>query len=65
MMAFLDELVSEGRASSPASVIERALEREIRREIAARDGAILAGAGADADLDSLAGYAAALPLDVD
>jgi hypothetical protein len=38
-------------------VIERALAREFRRLIAARDAAILAGAGPDDDMDSLAAYA--------
>jgi Arc/MetJ-type ribon-helix-helix transcriptional regulator len=63
MVEFLDRLVAEGQATSRASVIERALAREIRREIAARDAAILAEAGADADMDSLADYAARAPLD--
>jgi Arc/MetJ-type ribon-helix-helix transcriptional regulator len=63
MVEFLDRLVAEGQATSRASVIERALAREIRREIAARDAAILAEAGADADMDSLADYAARTPLD--
>ena len=62
---FLDRLVAEGRATSRASVIERALAREFRRVIAARDAAILAEAGQDPDMDSLADYAARAPLDVD
>ncbi|HEY1618595.1 MAG TPA: ribbon-helix-helix domain-containing protein [Streptosporangiaceae bacterium] len=64
MVAYLDRLVAEGRAPSRASVVERALAREIRRQIAARDATILAGAGPDADLDSLAGYAARGELDI-
>jgi Arc/MetJ-type ribon-helix-helix transcriptional regulator len=64
MVEFLDRLVAEGQAPSRASVIERALAREIRRQIAARDAAILAGASADSDMDSLAGYAARTPLDI-
>jgi Arc/MetJ-type ribon-helix-helix transcriptional regulator len=64
MVEFLDLLVSQGRATSRASVIERALAREIRSEIAARDAAILAQAGDDAEMDSLAEYAARLPPDV-
>lgn len=59
----LDKLVSEGRAPSRASVIERALAREFRRLTAERDAAILAGSGDDPDLDSLAEYAARTPLD--
>jgi Arc/MetJ-type ribon-helix-helix transcriptional regulator len=62
---FLDRLVAEGQATSRASVVERALAREFRRLIAARDAAILAEAGADPDMDSLGGYAARAPLDVD
>jgi Arc/MetJ-type ribon-helix-helix transcriptional regulator len=60
----LDRLVAEGQAPSRASVIERALAREFRRLIAARDAAILAEAGQDADMASLADYAARLPMDV-
>jgi Arc/MetJ-type ribon-helix-helix transcriptional regulator len=65
MVAFLDRLVAEGRAPSRASVVERALAREIRRQIAARDAAILAGMEPDADLDSLADYAARGEPDID
>jgi len=65
MVEFLDRLVAEGQAPSRASVVERALAREFRREIAARDAAILAEAGADHDMDNLADYAARAPLDVD
>jgi Arc/MetJ-type ribon-helix-helix transcriptional regulator len=64
MVKFLDRLVADGQAASRASVIERALAREIRRQIAARDAAILAGAGPDPDMDSLASYAAGTPLDI-
>ena len=61
----LDELVAQGDAPSRASVIERALAREFRRLLAQRDAAILAAAGADADLDALARYAARTDLDVE
>ena len=61
----LDRLVAEGREPSRASVIERALAREFRRLIAARDAAILAESGPDAEMDSLAEYAARAGLDVD
>jgi Arc/MetJ-type ribon-helix-helix transcriptional regulator len=61
----LDRLVAQGEAPSRASLIERALAREFRRLIAARDAAILAAAGQDADMDSLAEYAARPDLDVD
>ncbi len=61
----LDSLVAAGHAPSRASVIERALAREFRRLVAARDAAILAGAGSDADMDSLAAYAVHTRLDLD
>ena len=65
MVEQLDRLVAEGRSTSRASVIERALAREFRRQIAARDAAILAEAGPDLDLDSLADYAAHTPMDIE
>jgi Arc/MetJ-type ribon-helix-helix transcriptional regulator len=61
----LDKLVADGQARSRASVIERALAREFRRLIAAKDAAILAEAGPDADMDSLAGYAARTAPDIE
>jgi Arc/MetJ-type ribon-helix-helix transcriptional regulator len=65
MVESLDRLVAEGQAPSRASVVERALAREFRRLIAARDAAILADAGADPDLDSLAAYAARSAMDIE
>lgn len=59
---FLDELVRNGDATSRAAAVARALERERRRRIAERDATILARAGDDANLDSLARYAAATPM---
>jgi Arc/MetJ-type ribon-helix-helix transcriptional regulator len=61
----LDEIVAAGQAPSRASVIERALAREFRRLIAARDAAILAQAGADPEMDALADFAAHTRLDID
>jgi Arc/MetJ-type ribon-helix-helix transcriptional regulator len=61
----LDELIAVGEAPSRASVIERALAREFRRLIAARDAAILSEAGSDADMDGLADYAARAPMDIE
>ncbi len=63
LVAFIDHLVEDDQASSRAVVVARALERERRRELAARDAAILAQPGADADLNSLAQFAAHTPLD--
>jgi Arc/MetJ-type ribon-helix-helix transcriptional regulator len=67
IVEFVDQLVAEGAAPSRTSVVERALAREIRRQIAARDAAILAraDADADADMDSLADYAARMTMDID
>ena len=61
----LDDLVVTGEAPSRASVIERALAREFRRLIAARDAAILAEAGRDADMDGLAEYATRGRMDIE
>ena len=64
-MRHLDRLVADGQATSRAAVIERALAREFRRLIAERDAAILAESGPDADMDSLAAYAARAEPDVE
>ena len=63
LVEFIDRLVSDGRAASRAAVVSQALQRERRREIAARDAAILAAVKNDDDLDSLARHAGRLPLD--
>ncbi len=62
---FVDGLVSQGKANSRAVVVTRALERERRRAVAARDVAILAQAGEDPDMDSLARHVARAPLDLE
>ena len=61
LVAFVDDLVEHGEASSRAAVVSKALERELRRRIAERDAAILAG-HVDRDMDRLAEYAARLPI---
>ncbi len=58
-----DELVDRGDANSRATVVARALERQRRHEIAARDAEILVRAGGDTDLDDLAEHAARTPMD--
>jgi Arc/MetJ-type ribon-helix-helix transcriptional regulator len=63
MVAFIDELVSHGEASSRAQVVSRALERERRRRGAEKDAAIYAAEKVDDDLDALAAYASRTPLD--
>jgi Arc/MetJ-type ribon-helix-helix transcriptional regulator len=62
LVGFIDQLVAAGRATSRAAVVSRALERERRRELAARDAAILA-AGGDDDMDALAEHAVRTSLD--
>ena len=64
IVEFVDELVRDGHADSRAIVVRRALERERRRSIAARDVEILIRAGTDADMDSLAEHVAQTPLDI-
>lgn len=65
LVDFVDDLVKDGNAKSRATVVTRALQRERRRQIAARDAAILARAGPDADMDSLARHGARAPLDLE
>ena len=62
----LDEMVHSGAARSRASVIERALLRELRYQRMLQEVEILnSGIGADEDLDSLARFGSGLPPDVD
>jgi Arc/MetJ-type ribon-helix-helix transcriptional regulator len=58
MVKFVDRLVAAGEAPSRASVLERALAREIRRRIAAQDASIMAHTRPDAGLAVLAEYTA-------
>lgn len=64
LVKFIDATVASGSASSRAAVVASAVERELRRHIAARDAQILAGLTSDSDLDGLAKYAATLPVDL-
>lgn len=62
----LDELVDSGAARSRASVIERALLRELRYQRMSQEVEILnSDLGADEDLDSLARVSGNIALDVD
>jgi len=61
LVKFVDALVASGHARSRASVVERALERELRLRIAERGAAILRGGAVDDDLDALATWARGLP----
>lgn len=63
---FIDQMVGQGRATSRAGLVARALEHERRRELALRDVSILSRADVDGDdLDELARYTARTPLDLD
>jgi Arc/MetJ-type ribon-helix-helix transcriptional regulator len=55
---FVDAVVAAGAERSRATVVTRALERERRRVIAARDAEILAQSGPDPELAGLAEYSA-------
>jgi Arc/MetJ-type ribon-helix-helix transcriptional regulator len=65
IVEFVDALVRDGHADSRAIVVRRALERERRRAIAARDAEILARAATDSDMDSLAEHVVRIPLDLE
>lgn len=63
---FIDSQVEQRHVESRASFVLKALERERRRLIAARDAAILAkGTTADDDFDALAAHASTFGLDID
>jgi Arc/MetJ-type ribon-helix-helix transcriptional regulator len=63
LVAFVDEIVQSGRERSRAAVVTRALERERRRIVAARDAEILARTGPDPELTGLADHAVGLPIE--
>lgn len=65
LVDFLDEVVAKGEERSRAAVVGRALDRERRRMIAARDAEILARTGPNRDLVDLAEHVAGLPIDLD
>lgn len=47
LVEFIDDTVERGRATSRAAFVLKAVEAERRRELAARDAAILAGTTED------------------
>lgn len=53
MVAFLDRSVAAGTAPSRAALVATALEREMRRQVAAADAELLRERGAADDLDDL------------
>lgn len=65
LASFVDTQVASGAAASRADAIATALRHEQRRLAAQRDAAIYAAAGSDADMDALATWTAAQPMDVD
>ena len=65
LIEFVDSIVETGEQRSRAAVVTRALERERRRTIAARDAEILAALGPDADLGSLADQVVDMRLDLE
>ncbi|MEZ5123279.1 MAG: ribbon-helix-helix domain-containing protein [Solirubrobacterales bacterium] len=58
LVRFVDEIVAAGDQPSRAAVVTKALERERRRVVAARDAKVLEAAGPDPDLAGLAAFAA-------
>jgi Arc/MetJ-type ribon-helix-helix transcriptional regulator len=64
LVAFVDEQVTSGAERSRAAVVSRALAREQRRAIAARDAEILSRTGPDSELERLAEHAVGLPSDL-
>ncbi|AKU17904.1 ribbon-helix-helix domain-containing protein [Luteipulveratus mongoliensis] len=64
-VAFIDEMVQRGDASSRADVVKRALDRERRRQQTLRDVEILRAAGGNPypDLDGWLTEAAGTPMD--
>jgi Arc/MetJ-type ribon-helix-helix transcriptional regulator len=63
LVEFVDQVVGTGKQRSRAAVVTRALERERRRTIAARDAEILAASGPDPELSGLAEHAAGVAID--
>lgn len=63
LVEFVDQIVVSGAQPSRAAVVARALERERRRIVAARDAEILAASGPDPELAGLAEHTADVPID--
>lgn len=63
LVEFVDRQVQAGTEPSRAAVVTKALERERRRAVAARDAEILAAGEPYPDLAGLAEFASHLPLD--
>ena len=66
LVEFVDRLIRDGRATSRADAVARALERERRRELGRLDLERLAAAGPDPELDAFIEHAAgSAQLDLD
>ena len=65
IVEFIDQLVESGKEPSRAAVVARALSREKRRMIAARDAEILAHLSEYDELSDLAAYATRSTLELD
>jgi Arc/MetJ-type ribon-helix-helix transcriptional regulator len=61
LVEFVDEVVDSGAGRSRAVVVTRALERERRRVVAARDAEILARSGPDPEFAGLAEHVVGMP----
>lgn len=59
MVAFLDKSVAAGGAPSRAALVARAVEREMRRQVAEQDAVILRERGTADDLDELVNWSVA------
>lgn len=59
MVAFLDKSVAAGDAPSRAALVARAVEREMRRQVAEQDAVILREQGTADDLDELVNWSVA------
>lgn len=53
----MDEIVASGAARSRASLVEEALQRELRRQLALRDLEILRSSPPDEDLEAFTDWA--------
>ena len=56
MVAFLDKSVAVGAAPSRAALVARAVEREMRRQVAEQDAVILRERGTADELDELVNW---------
>jgi Arc/MetJ-type ribon-helix-helix transcriptional regulator len=65
LVEFVDEVVNSGAGRSRAAVVTRALDRERRHTLAARDAEILARTGTDVELAGLAAYVTGQPSQLD